>query len=88
VDLGSITSGTAPEPDVRFTVKGVEHWAELVEVTDEYLAKRHSEKIGSGATEAISSSSRQQKGTLCDYQHVYYSLWPLWPPYSPNYSIP
>jgi hypothetical protein len=41
LDSGSVTSGVPPQPDVRFTVGGVERWAELVEITDQDLARNH-----------------------------------------------
>jgi hypothetical protein len=35
VDPQSVTSGVPPQPDIRFTVRGVERWFELVEITDQ-----------------------------------------------------
>jgi hypothetical protein len=59
VDPGSITSGLPPQPDIRFTVGGLEHWAELVEITDQDLARRHMNSLGNGAiTGGFFSQSR------------------------------
>jgi hypothetical protein len=48
VDPGSITSGQPPQPDIRFTVCGVEHWTELVEITDQDLARRQMTSLKTG----------------------------------------
>lgn len=45
VDPGSVSSGAPPQPDIRFTVAGVEQWTELVEITDQDLAKNHKKSI-------------------------------------------
>ncbi len=45
LDPGSVTSGVPPQPDIRFTVEAVERWAELVEITDQDLARRHMESL-------------------------------------------
>src|SRR5690349_4675305 len=47
IDPLSVASGTPPEPDIRFTVNGATHWAELVEITDQDLAKRHMQSLKS-----------------------------------------
>jgi len=49
VDSGSIASGTPPRPDIRFSVQGVQHWAELVEITDQDLARGHMTSLKTGA---------------------------------------
>lgn len=50
VDSGSIASSTPPRPDIRFSVGGVQRWAELVEITDQELARRHMTSLKTGAT--------------------------------------
>lgn len=49
VDSGSLGSGTPPEPDIRYSAGGVECWAELVEIADEELARRHMTSLKTGA---------------------------------------
>lgn len=49
VDPGSVTSGVPPQPDIRFTVHGIEQWAELVEITDQDLARKHMQSLRTGA---------------------------------------
>ena len=49
LDAGSIKSGTPPEPDIRFSIGGVQCWAELVEITDEDLARRQTISLKTGA---------------------------------------
>ena len=48
VDPRSVTSGMPPQPDIRFTVGGVERWAELVEITDQDLARDHMASLKTG----------------------------------------
>jgi len=48
VDPASVTSGVPPQPDIRFTVRGVERWAELVEITDQDLAQKHMLSLKTG----------------------------------------
>jgi hypothetical protein len=69
-DHGSVTSGVPPQPDIRYTIGGVERWAELVEITDEDLAERHmtslkTMKITGGAfsqREPLERSIRKKAG--------------------------
>jgi hypothetical protein len=42
VDVASILSRDPPEPDIAFALDGQFHFVELVEITDESLARRHS----------------------------------------------
>jgi hypothetical protein len=49
VDPGSVSSGVPPQPDIKFTVQGSERWAELVEITDQDLARKHMQSLRSGA---------------------------------------
>lgn len=37
LDSGSVASGVPPQPDIRFSVDGVERWAELVSTPVENL---------------------------------------------------
>jgi hypothetical protein len=53
VDPGSVTSGVPPQPDIRFTVGGVERWFELVEITDQDLARNHMQSLKTGAIERV-----------------------------------
>lgn len=48
VDRGSLKSGVPPQPDIRFSVGGVERWAELVEITDQDLARNHIKSLKTG----------------------------------------
>jgi hypothetical protein len=57
-DAGSVSSGNPPEPDIRFTVAGQERWAELVEITDEDLARRHMTSVKTGAITGGAFSQR------------------------------
>jgi hypothetical protein len=41
MDSGSVSSGVPPQPDIRFTVRGVERWADLVEITEQDLTRNH-----------------------------------------------
>jgi hypothetical protein len=58
VDPGSVSSGIPPQPDIRFTVAGVERWAELVEITGQDLAKNHMISIKTGAITGGAFSQR------------------------------
>src|SRR5262245_52002065 len=49
VDPASIASREPPAPDVEFILAGQQHFAELVEITDEGLARRHSIGVKTGA---------------------------------------
>ena len=48
VDSGSVSSGIPPHPDIRFAVRGVERWAELIEITDQDLARNHMTSLKTG----------------------------------------
>jgi len=52
VDPASIISRNPPEPDIAFTLGGQRHYAELVEITDQDLARRHSAAVKTGAITA------------------------------------
>ncbi|MHB8735136.1 MAG: hypothetical protein ACYC6M_07530 [Terriglobales bacterium] len=41
VDPSSVTSAQPPAPDIAFSIHGQQHFAELVEITDQQLARRH-----------------------------------------------
>jgi hypothetical protein len=58
VDSGSVSSGSPPHPDIRYTVAGVERWAELVEITDQDLAKNHMMAVKTGAITGGAFSQR------------------------------
>jgi hypothetical protein len=59
VDPTSISSVVPPEPDIRFTVRGVERWAVLVEITDEDLAARHLSSLKTGVVTGGAYSQRK-----------------------------
>ncbi len=52
IDLGSIVSRDPPAPDIEFMLGGERHFAELVEITDEDLARRHSIAVKTGSMTA------------------------------------
>ena len=58
VDSGSVSTGVPPRPDIRFTVAGVERWAELVEITDQDLAENHMKSLKTGAITGGAFSQR------------------------------
>ena len=58
VDPGSVTSGVPPQPDIRFTSGGVEQWFELVEITDQDLARNHMISLRTGAITGGTFSQR------------------------------
>ncbi len=41
VDPSSVMSAQPPAPDISFTIHSQQHFAELVEITDQQLARRH-----------------------------------------------
>lgn len=61
VDSRSVSTGVPPQPDIRFTVAGVEQWAELVVITDQDLAKNHMKSI---KTRAITGGAFSQRVPL------------------------
>jgi len=52
IELDSIASRKPPAPDIEFMLAGQQHFAELVEITDEDLARRHSIAVKTGAMTA------------------------------------
>lgn len=49
IDAQSVVSRAPPEPDIEFALAGERHLAELVEITDQDLARKHSISIKTGA---------------------------------------
>jgi hypothetical protein len=58
IDPGSIVSGVPPRPDIRYTISGVIGWFELVEITDEGLARNHMTSLKTGAITGGAFSQR------------------------------
>ena len=48
IDPGSVVSGTPPQPDILFSTSGQAACVELVEITDQGLAKNHMKSLKTG----------------------------------------